>query len=165
MKLIPMTDFVINESENKEVSKNFSGFSDIVNNKKLSYDNILNYAKFLKQPLELWMFVPCGEDGNVLDAEPCSLGMFAKDNPFFDVYLESKNIWDKAKEKCLFEGFVITEESFIHDLPHFYIEIDGIKMMWNFNNKWVFYKGFKTIEDLVKYDLQLTQKAIKKIHQ
>ena len=56
MILIPTTDFVIQESQNKEVSKNFSGFSDIHNNKKLSYDNILNYANFLKTPLQLEMF-------------------------------------------------------------------------------------------------------------
>ena len=56
MILIPTTDFVIQESTNKEVSKNFSGFSDIQNNMKLSYENIVRYANFLKTPLELEMF-------------------------------------------------------------------------------------------------------------
>ncbi|MCP4053731.1 MAG: hypothetical protein GY739_11830, partial [Mesoflavibacter sp.] len=29
--------------------------------------NIINYANFLKQPLKLGMFIPCDEDGNVLE--------------------------------------------------------------------------------------------------
>lgn len=109
------------------------------------------------------MFIPCGEDGNFLE-EP---------KEYFDWYKwgdfskYGKSItpkckeYHKAKERCLFDKFVITEESFIHDLPHFYLEIDGIKIMWNFNNKWVFYKGFKTIEDLVKHKPELTPTALK----
>ena len=50
------------------------------------------YSKFLKQPLELWMFVPCDDNGNVLK-EP--------------IINDSIKIWtyQQAKERCLFEGF------------------------------------------------------------
>jgi len=41
-KLIKMTDFVFYIDNNREFARN--------------YDKILAYAKFLKQPLELWMF-------------------------------------------------------------------------------------------------------------
>jgi hypothetical protein len=98
------------------------------------------YSKFLKQSLELWMFVPCDEDGNVLEI------------PIENQFLSSKKPYDrikyqKAKERCLFDGFVwkkaiFYEESKILFPMH---ELDGI------------------IEDLVKYDLQLTTTALKQI--
>jgi hypothetical protein len=33
---------------------------------------VYKYAKFLAQKPELWMFVPCDEDGNVLE-QPCDI--------------------------------------------------------------------------------------------
>lgn len=58
MKLISMTDFVILQNislANKEIKHNECGL------------RILKYANFLKQPLILGMFVPCDENGNVLE--------------------------------------------------------------------------------------------------
>ena len=49
-----MTDFVI---EKYETTLNPTLFEEIV----------YNYANFLKQPLTLGMFVPCDDDGNVLE--------------------------------------------------------------------------------------------------
>lgn len=46
------------------------------------------YDKFIEQPLKLEMFVPCDEDGNVLNQKLCD---FSK--------------YQQAKEKVLFEGF------------------------------------------------------------
>jgi hypothetical protein len=66
MKLISMTDFVL-EQNNFKVFRN---------------QQILNYANFLKQPLELWMFVPCDENGDVLE--------------------EPKTKWKSNEERCLF---------------------------------------------------------------
>ena len=57
--LIPMTDFVIEIDENKPKFKNFSSFSEINQYEINGYDKIRNYAKFLKQPLKLEMFMPC----------------------------------------------------------------------------------------------------------
>jgi len=49
MKLISMTDFVL--ESNKKIAQSHS---------RVDCGNLIfNYAKFLKQPLELWMFVPC----------------------------------------------------------------------------------------------------------
>jgi hypothetical protein len=113
---------------------------------------IFNYASFLKQPLKLEMFVPCDEDGNVLDSEPCSLGMFSEGNPFYDTYLKDLNVWQKAKEKVLFEDFEIKtnregEKVIVGDYTCL-----KIKDLGNF-----------TIEDLVKYvHIKLTESAIKK---
>ena len=49
MKLISMTAFVLEDE--KKTTWN-------------SYNLIVAYAKFLKQPLELWMFTPCELVGN-----------------------------------------------------------------------------------------------------
>lgn len=82
------------------------------------------YSKFLKQPLEIWMFVSCDE-------------------------------MEKAKERCLFEGFIIYSEN------DFYFSIyrclDGFTTLIDKKN------NDKTIESLVKYNLQLTPTAIKQI--
>ena len=51
MKLISMTAFVLED----EKKTNWN-----------SYNLIVAYAKFLKQPLELWMFVPVDENGDVM---------------------------------------------------------------------------------------------------
>ena len=53
--LIGMTDFVLKQYE------------QCISSTGRTY----NYAKFLSQKLELWMFVPCDEDGNVF--EECSV--------------------------------------------------------------------------------------------
>ena len=63
MKLISMTDFVLNINE--LVSKESDQFFQSWQNKKMMI--IENYARFLKEPLRIEMFVPCDEDGNVLE--------------------------------------------------------------------------------------------------
>lgn len=94
MKLISMTDFVSNYTETgcllKEINK------------------IRNYASFLKQPLKLEMFVPCDEDGNVLE-EPKHISetefkMF-EEGGLYKAYSENLSKYEQAKEKVLFEGF------------------------------------------------------------
>ena len=84
--LVPMTDFVI------EYAPRFNPFG--TDEQILCLDYIRNYAKFLKQPLKLEMFVPCDEDGNVLEVVP-----------YYADGIEKVNEYKKAKERCLFEGF------------------------------------------------------------
>jgi len=80
MKLISMTDFVL-EQEDSYYNQRFF--------------KIEKYAKFLKQPLELWMFVPCYfRDGIWIS--------YAKDTLLNTIDLF--NEWEQAKERCLFEG-------------------------------------------------------------
>src|SRR5690606_19676303 len=61
-----------------------------------------NYAQFLKQPLRLEMFVPCDEEGNVLEVPTDTTSM--RRNQKIEQYNE-------AKEKVLFEGFKINTYS------------------------------------------------------
>jgi hypothetical protein len=108
MKLISMTDFVL------EQDTNWSYKNTIV--------SIRDYANFLKQPLELWMFVPCDSDGNVLD-EPKGTDL---NDSFFamqvDYNLETK--YQQAKERCLFEGFEVDSEKTVN-WNGIYIEQDS----------------------------------------
>jgi hypothetical protein len=57
--------------------------------------SIMNYANFLSQPLELWMFVPC-EEGNVLEDS--------------DVFLGKHLLYETAKQRCLFEGWTLNKD-------------------------------------------------------
>jgi hypothetical protein len=146
MKLISMTDFIIQQHE-KCIS---------------STGRTYNYAMFLKQPLELWMFIPCDEYGNVLE-EPNG-DNYRKDEekliPNFD-YLKYKidsEKYQKAKERCLFEGFEISVgKEAITNYKGFILRIHG-KYKFSLSGKQI-----KIIEDLVKYNLQLTATAIKQL--
>ena len=88
--LIPMTDFVNNVG-------NIENYP--------SHENALywiyNYATFLKQPLKLEMFVPCDEDGNVLE-EPKIEEEYV-DEHTTQIFAQYQYDLDKAKEKVLFE--------------------------------------------------------------
>ena len=84
MKIISMTDFVLDKQRFKEDSDT-------------AIFKVTNYAKFLKQPLELWMFVPCDENGNVLE-DIIGNGMIHN-------YSEKVKQYEQAKDKVLFEGF------------------------------------------------------------
>ena len=97
--LIPMTDFVNNVG-------NIENYP--------SHENALywiyNYATFLKQPLKLEMFVPCDEDGNVLE-EPKIEEEYV-DEHTTQIFAQYQYDLDKAKEKVLFEGFKIYDYKF-----------------------------------------------------
>lgn len=81
--LIPMTDFINNVGNMENYPSHENALSWIY-----------NYATFLKQPLKIEMFVPCDDEGNVLEYFP--IHRFA-DNP------EKYRRYKKAKENVLFE--------------------------------------------------------------
>jgi hypothetical protein len=70
------------------------------------YNLIIEYAEFIKTPFKEWMFVPCGEVGEVLE-EPSHLQKMQAswmDNPIDDnFYIVMK--FQEAKLKCWFEGW------------------------------------------------------------
>jgi hypothetical protein len=98
MKLIPMTDFVIEQNmrfANKEITL-----------EQLALQQ-LYYAVFLKQDLKLHYFVPCDLDGNVLEEPKCNVCYTGlpgdchrskecgiDENPFKE--------YQEAKDRCLF---------------------------------------------------------------
>jgi len=116
----------------------------VLQDESMSSSNIINYANFLKKPLELWMFVPCSEDGNVLVND--NLTEYDR-----EMYFEEEQKYQQAKERCLFEGCVYDEE------------MDAVRTDIGLMIYSVKYDSNDKIEDLVKYDLQLTQTAIKQL--
>lgn len=125
-KLTTMTDFVLEQE--KEFNNGILGFKEFTN-------NICNYANFLKKPLELWMFIPYDENGNVLSEK-----YSAKEDTENKSFAKLSNEYKQAKEKCLFDVFDIKK-------ANIYIELfSNIESLSNLNNK-----------------IQLTQTAIKQI--
>ena len=86
MKLISMTDFVFSQNTQNTSARRLS--------------EIIGYATFLKRPLTLGMFVPCDDNGNVLE-EP----------EIDDKRINNYNVinYSEAESKVIFEGFVFTE--------------------------------------------------------
>ena len=127
--LISMTDFVLEQSSILRHS------GDSFNIKK--YDYIIKseyYAKFLKQPLELWMFVPCDKEGNVLEKRAPLIGMY-----------DLKTIkYQESKERCLFKGFTYDGLQYI-DYQNYCINVLTLPKL--------------TVENLIKYNLTLTETA------
>jgi hypothetical protein len=89
-----MTDFVLHQQNQYWNGEEFEYGDTCVK-------SIIYYAKFLKQPLKLEMFVTCDEYGNVLE-EPKF-----KDTLNSDAHFLATEKYKQAKEKVLFEGFEI----------------------------------------------------------
>ena len=119
-KLISMIDFCL--EQRKTHTGDFEDYSDL----------ICRYAKFLKQPLTIGMFVPCDLSGNVLEEK----------KPFQDKYYE----YQEARERCLFKGFEMDNSFVTHKSRNsFFYPISCLHE--------------QTIEGLVKYNLELTPTA------
>jgi hypothetical protein len=111
---------------------------------------INNYAKFLSTPLSLGMFIPTDEDGNVLE-EPEYWKNFLdySDRSVVGLKQEIYDYYD-AKERVLFEGFEICK---VNNEMAFRVNGRGLILL----------SEHKTIEDLIKYNLTLTENALKNI--
>jgi len=118
---------------------------------------------FGKQSLEKWMFVPCDEDGNFLE-EPKEKDFYTPLpdrngrrvwNTHQSKFQSELNKYQQAKERCLFDGFEFISAD--DDYPFDLIAMeDKISMHCERLNE-------STIEDLVKYNPELTQTAIKQL--
>lgn len=121
-----MTDFVINNQKNDQSSSH-------------SFLLCVQYAKFLKQPLELWMFVPCNDNGNIL-AMPYNYNAFTNELPR-EVYSYSFTDcvnYRQAKDRVLFEGVNEIQASIV-------------------------LQSNLIIENIIHFDLTLTPTALKQI--
>lgn len=115
-----MTDFV------EEIKRNRSGYLD--NDLNRIYKN----AEFLKQPVELWMFVPC----KLVDSkwipmeEPKKQYIYswnpnASPNPLTEEYKEYR----QAKERVLFEGWTYFEDNVVEfktERGYIYLDIEEL---------------------------------------
>ena len=139
--LIPMSDFVLQEytklnayyyQENKVLKK------------------IHDYAKFLKQPLTLGMFVPCDLEGLIL-AKPSDE---AYENCLDNV------IYREAKSRVIFEEFEIKE--YPDAEPDEITKVIKFKNCYAFHfkdNQWNLGIALKTIEDLIPDGLSIKSAA------
>jgi hypothetical protein len=145
-----MTDFVL--EQNNTIPKDLK----LLNN----YKNIIKYATFLKQPLKLEMFIPCDEDGNVLEEKM----IYSKEE---DCVFDSANFdkYQKAKEKVLFEGFKVI--GIDEDIIEIELENDNFWLDFYKNSSIIFTDSYfvefpiKIIEELAFYNFKLTESAIK----
>ena len=155
-RLINMTDFVLEREDTSTFDTSKIDWYDL---EQVKLDEIRNYARFLKQPLQLGFFVPCDEDGNVL-CEPDEYQEFLKIGQQgimcwgYNIYNQCLN-FHKAKERVLFKGFEI------RDKGNFYFverkESTLFRRVLNKNTK-------STIEDLLIWgNVELTETAIKQI--
>jgi hypothetical protein len=157
MKLISMTDLVI-ERCNEKIS--FMTPMEKVKRAVDAFNEIINYANFLKQPLTLGMFVPCDENGNVLE-EPKEEDYF---DSGFNLEFNQKHFKDvilpeyqQAKERVLFEGVSIKEFGRV-----IITNSKGIEnTIANANIKKCIPNW--TIETLINWEITLTESAIKQL--
>lgn len=155
-----MTDFVLKiEKETPYFAKQLNlGTAEAFRDYENMFNKVINYANFLKQPLELWMFVPCDKDGNVLE-EPIHIFSDYPQKEKSKMY--QSNIltieYQKAKNRVLFEGFKV------HDLNgRFSIETEnGTVITYSFVLGRFIYVS--TIESGSNAELQLTQEALNQI--
>jgi len=134
-RLIPMTDFVIEYYSNE-------GYADL---HTLSLMN--NYAKFLRMPLRLDMFVPVDE--------------ITTDENSGNKISDEKRFFQRAEAKILFEGFDFAYNGFsVARLTASYNS--SIELSFNKNEQ--IFQGFADVESLVSLeDIYLTEVARKLI--
>ncbi|MDM1057883.1 hypothetical protein [Myroides odoratimimus] len=128
MRLISMIEFVLEQSIKRSVDNWPIETEDYFNRCEA-------YANFLKQPLNLGMFVPCDVNMNVLE-DP---GLI----PSFEL-----NRYREAKERVLFKNCSTIQQ--------------GENKIVVCNNIGIWYTWTdKTVEDLIKEKILLTESAIK----
>ncbi|WP_395076319.1 hypothetical protein [Flavobacterium sp.] len=134
MKLISMTDFVL---EQHNWSPTQVRFDNEFSNKRFR-SVVSKYANFLKQPLTLGMFVPCDDDGNVLDK--------------FIHIVDGKTSSDfkQAKSKVLFN----TDIQYDKHIIYFKSKETYQRVEYNTLTDRFFF-GLKTIEDCIHLHLDL----------
>jgi len=141
MKLISCTEFV----EKSRLNSGVSPFDDEQNNIDTSeLYKIYRYANFLKQPLTLSMFVPCDDEGNVLEEPKYWNKKYNDDIPESELILCEE--YRQAKERVIFEGFTLTGFNLYLNTFLF----GDIRHLKDY-----------TIENLIKYDLTITPNAVK----
>jgi len=163
MRLISMVDFVLKQE--LKLDESYKEASNAI-------ESIFRYANFLKQPLELGMFVPCDDDGDVLE-EPKNFSSdfedefnsVDRDSYVFAWYNDCKT-YHVAKERVLFEGFTV--KRFINKDNPCYVVSNGENEVTFHIGLYTFSKGVdfaKAIEDLIHIKPNLTQSAIKKLNE
>ena len=127
-----------------------------------------NFDNFLEQPLKLENFIVCDEEGDILevptDYEKRLLNMMTEYNDEVYTYYQ-------AKVKVLFEGFNLNQKDFSKLESIFCLTKECFQITFFTKEKGCFMDSLKTnktyeiktIEDLIQFELELTESAIKQI--
>ena len=135
--LISMTDFALSKDKCDEEIESVYDF----------HESIIKYAKFLQLPLSLGMFVPCDEACNFLK-HPLKENFVSER---WD-YQSSLNQYRQSQSRCFFNNCVYDEEM---DATR---NSEGLAMFsLRYNRNLI-------IEDLVKYNLELSVFAISQLN-
>ena len=158
MKLISMVNFILQFDKPVGYLEDQSDFLHC----QVDYmGKAMSYAKLLKKPLKLEMFVPCDEDGDILD-EPEDYELRLTN--MMTEYNDEVYRYKQAKEKVLFEGFELVR--FIEKENPCYVVSNGENEITFHIGLYNFSKGVRfanTIEDLIHIQPILTESAIKQI--
>ncbi|MEF9476763.1 hypothetical protein OWR28_02470 [Chryseobacterium sp. 1B4] len=168
MKLTSMTEFVLQHKGNTEFHMN----DTVLKTGKLM-QLFFKYAEFLNQYTTLGMFVPVDDHENVIVRPyPSKYGYHQSCSPEEqsgwmydggeDKYHEALRVWEKAKEKVLFEGFEIEDIG----LGSIAIRKNGLIIMRcskAVGATWENVNSYPNIESLVEFDIELTPSALKQI--
>lgn len=90
-----------------------TGYGDVLRTKHIpdyEYRYLRDkFDEFLKKPLEKWMFVPCDDNGNVLE-EPKNYKEWCekKMNTPYDLDINKYEIYQQAKEACIFSDNLLS---------------------------------------------------------
>lgn len=144
-KLISMIDFVLEQ---------FTLLKQWKISEQIFILRISQYAKLLKQPLTLGMFVACDLENYPL-LPPGSAPIYTHSNKYMIEYQE-------AKERVLFEGGLVESNP---DYPNFIpLKLNGAYFKsWDIKNN-EFHDSEKwSVETLIFLNLKLTQTAQKQI--
>ena len=132
---------------------NLVSMTDFIQLQKMSFrtdqkfrELVIRYANFLQQPLELWMFVPCGKDGQPLKIIP-----FKEHQQGSNYEFMQHELYRQAKERCLFEGYEYISKWYNGHL----IAKDKITGLGQIDTS-----EFYTIEDLIQFNIKLTPAAL-----
>ena len=130
-----------------------------------------NFDNFLEQPLKLEMFVPCDNDEEILKPQYIA-GKEVIYNELVEEFIMDKvKEYNEAKEKVLFEGFNLNQKDFSKLESIFCLTKECFQITFFTKEKGCFMDNLKTnktyeiktIEDLIQYNLHLTENAVKQI--
>ncbi len=142
MKLISMTDFVLEQAEKCSIHDRSGHFHILMR----------DYANFLKQRLELWMFVPCDKEGRVIKCLENIVEYYVEGEQ--GKYFLQDEQYKKAKERVLFENIKTVHLDQADDYEVTVELIKGYGFEIDLNG---------TVEEVIFAALELTPTALKQI--
>lgn len=150
MELISMTDYILSLEKERLNDTEYTSFEFM--------DDAVKYANFLKQPIKLEMFVPCDEEGRIL--EPLQICCDGRDCGCMGMPVNISSTEEmedhlQAEGKVLFKGFVIDDE-FKED-GFIFVNNDDCDRLTFDNKSLKSVCDMETVEDLVGLGIELKQ--------